>query len=109
MKRLAVWVLLLLFADSSYAFVLVNRTGQDISTVYVSPSGYDDWENMSVTVPNGERVRIPYGGKAAHIEDYSIMAEFPDGTSQEWGGIDLPHVEVIELGEDGGISRMIME
>lgn len=101
--------MLLLFAGSCEAFVLVNRTGREISALYISPSGYDDFEDMGVNLSNGERVTIPYGGKAAHIEDYTITAEFTDGTSQEWGGIDLPHVEVIELGEDGEISRMIME
>ena len=81
-------------------FTLVNRTGYDISEVYVSPENTNDWEEDVLgkdLLENGERREITFHrvGKAC-IWDLKVVYH-DDDSSAVWHDINLCKVSRITI------------
>eukprot|EP01037_Dinobryon_pediforme_P005502 gene5502-5557_t len=92
-------------------FKLVNKTGYQIDSVYVSPASSDSWGSDIMgkdAVPDGSFVNIsfPHGGKACKFD---IRVTYNDGDKAEWSAIDLCQYETISLYWDGKTTRAVGE
>lgn len=80
-------------------FTLVNRTGYEISEVYVSATNTDDWEEDILgrdVLPDGDRVDISFSRKeGACFWDLKVI--YTDKTSAEWDGFNLCEVSKINI------------
>jgi hypothetical protein len=81
-------------------FTLVNRTGYDISEVYVSPGKTNDWEEDILGddgLEDGDSVNITFrrAGKTC-IWDLKVVYS-DDDSSAVWHDINLCQVEKITL------------
>ncbi|WP_210208201.1 hypothetical protein [Rhodoplanes roseus] len=81
-------------------FTLVNRTGYDISEVYVSPGKANDWEEDILGddgLEDGDSVNITFrrAGKTC-IWDLKVVYS-DDDSSAVWHDINLCQVEKITL------------
>lgn len=92
-------------------FKLVNKTGYQIDSVYVSPASSSNWGKDIMgkdAVPDGTSVNItfPHGGSACKFD---IRVEYNDGDKAEWAGVDLCQYETISLFWDGKNTRAVGE
>jgi hypothetical protein len=92
-------------------FKLVNKTGYQIDSVYVSPASSDSWGADIMgkdAVPDGAAVNItfPHSGKACKFD---IRVTYNDGDKAEWSAIDLCQYETISLFWDGKTTRAVGE
>lgn len=81
-------------------FVLVNKTGYDISEVYISPSKVDDWEedvlgDTILTDDESRLIRFKRAGKTC-IWDLKVVYD-DDDSSAVWDNIDLCRVHKITI------------
>lgn len=95
------------FAASSPAFAgtqdftLVNDTGVEIYSLYISESSNDDWEEDVLgedTLPDGARMDITFSGRTACLWD--MMVTDDEGGNVTWQGIDLCESSVVILSCD---------
>jgi hypothetical protein len=95
------------FSGSAFAsdadFTLVNKTGYQIDSVYVSPTKVDEWGSDIMgkdALADGEKVDIvfPHGGGKCKFD---IKVKYNDGDNAEWGGVDLCEYTAITLHWDG--------
>ena len=96
---------------SNADFQLVNKTGYQIDSVYVSPASAGDWGSDimgKAAVPDGTTVDItfPHGGSACKFD---IRVEYSDGDKAEWTGVDLCQYQKISLFWDGKTTRAVGE
>jgi hypothetical protein len=108
MKVVAFWFActLLAYAGSAQAqdakqdFTLVNRTGYEISAVYVSPSKSDDWQEDVLgedTLDDGESVNIHFTRAVKTCKwDLKVVYE-EDDSSAVWSNIDLCSVSKVTI------------
>lgn len=87
-------------AQSRQDFTLINRTGYDISEVYVSPSKTDDWEEDILgddSLEDGERANITFSraGKTCMWDLKVVYSD--DDSSAVWHDINLCQVERVTL------------
>lgn len=87
-------------AQSRQDFTLVNRTGYDISEVYVSPGKTNDWEEDILgddSLEDGDSANITFrrAGKTC-IWDLKVVYS-DDDSSAVWHDINLCQVERITL------------
>lgn len=88
-------------AQSRQDFLLVNRTGYDISEVYISPSKADDWEEDILgrddTLDDGDQkeIRFKRVGKTC-MWDLKVVYD-DDDSSAVWHDIDLCKVSKITI------------
>jgi hypothetical protein len=87
-------------AQSRQDFTLINRTGYDISEVYISPGHANDWEEDILgkdLLENGERREIAFHrvGKTC-IWDLKVVYH-DDDSSAVWHDIDLCSVAKITI------------
>jgi len=88
-------------AEARQDFVLVNRTGYDISEVYISPSKADDWEEDILgsddNLDDGDQkeIRFKRAGKTC-MWDLKVVYE-EDDSSAVWHDIDLCSVSKITI------------
>jgi hypothetical protein len=88
-------------AQSRQDFTLVNRTGYDISEVYISPGKADDWEEDILgsddTLDDGDQKEITFKrvGKTC-IWDLKVVYD-DDDSSAVWHDIDLCKVSKITI------------
>ena len=92
-------------------FKLVNKTGYQINSIYVSQASSDNWGDDIMgndAVPNGTTVNVtfPHGGKSCHFD---IRVEYDDGDKAEWTNINLCEYEKISLYWDGKQTRAVGE
>lgn len=88
------------FAQGKQDFTLVNKTGYDISEVYVSASKADDWEEDVMgrdVLSDGESVDISFsrGDKSCKWDLKVVYAD--DDSTAEWQGFDLCKVSKITI------------
>lgn len=87
-------------AEAKQDFVLVNKTGYDISNVYVSPSKSDDWEEDVLgqdMLEDGERVTIRFK-RATRTCKWDLKVVYDDDDSSAiWGNIDLCSVSTVTI------------
>lgn len=93
------------FAEARQDFDLTNKTGYEISEVYVAPSAVDDWQNDVLgtgTMPNGTSAHIHFRG-AGEICKFDLKVVYKDdGSKAVWQGIDLCEVGKITIHYDRG-------
>jgi len=87
-------------------FTLDNRTGSEITEVYVSPSASDDWQNDVLgegTLPNRHHVHITFQ-RNARPTHWDLKVVFADGNSSAWTHFNLKEISTITLEADGTAS-----
>ena len=90
------------FAAGSQDFRLVNRTGVEINTLYISPSEADDWEEDVLgedTLPPGAGLDVSFSGRDECLWD--LMVTDGDGNAVYWRKINLCEVAKVVLHYDG--------
>jgi hypothetical protein len=111
----AALALLAMSATSVFAndadFKMVNRTGYQIDSVYVSRASSKAWGSDIMgrdALADGESVNItfPHGGAACNFD---IKVGYNDGDSAEWGGVNLCQYSTISLFWDGKATRAVGE
>jgi hypothetical protein len=87
-------------AEARQDFTLVNKTGYDISAVYVSPSKSSDWEEDVLgkdTLDDGDTWEIKFH-RATKTCKWDLKVVYADDDSEAiWGGIDLCQVSKITI------------
>lgn len=100
----AICALTLLLAPAAFAqgkqdFTLVNKTGVEISEVYVSPHSTDDWEEDVLgqdTLANNDSVDITFSRKEkAKLWDLKVVDS--KGNSIEWESLNLLEISKVTL------------
>lgn len=81
-------------------FAVVNATGYAISELYVSPSASSNWDEDILgrdVLPEGDQTDITFDrGEDTCIWDLKVVYD-DDGSSAEWGGLDLCSISVVTL------------
>ena len=104
-----------MLATSAFAndadFKMVNKTGYQIDSVYVSRASSDNWGKDIMgkdALGDGESVNItfPHGGSACKFD---IKVKYEDGDTAEWSEVDLCQYETISLFWDGKKTRAVGE
>ncbi len=109
MKKLAALLgILVLTAAASFAqvfdFTLVNKTGDTIQAVYVSPSIDDEWGEDVLgedVLEDGDSFEIIFDEDYEEelleydIDEYDLRCEYEDGSYDEWTNIVLE--EIVQL------------
>ena len=110
----AALALLAMSATSVFAndadFKMVNRTGYQIDSVYVSCASSKAWGGDIMgrdALADGESMNIsfPHGGAACNFD---IKVGY-NGDSAEWGGVNLCQYSTISLFWDGKATRAVGE
>jgi hypothetical protein len=71
-------------------FLLVNETGVEIYSLYISETNNADWEEDVLgehVLPHGSRMTITFAGRSACFWD--MMVTDDQGGSVTWNGINL--------------------
>ena len=79
-------------------FSLVNQTGVEIYSLFISESANDDWEEDVLgdkVLPDGQRMSITFAGRSACLWD--LMVTDDEGSSVTWTGINLCEASVVVL------------
>jgi hypothetical protein len=81
-------------------FVLVNRTGYELSEIYVSQNNSNEWGNDILgksTVPDGNTVNVRFSSSAtACLWDLKVTYS-ADDSSAVWRSIDLCRISKITI------------
>ena len=81
-------------------FVLVNRTGYELSHVYVAPNRSNDWENDVLgqdTLEDGQGGNIRFNRSATTcLWDLKVVYSV-DNSNAVWSNIDLCNIERITI------------
>ena len=79
-------------------FTLVNGSGVDVYSLYISETGNENWEEDMLgddVLLDGERLQIHFSGHTACLWD--MMVEDEDGESLVWQGLNLCESSVVVL------------
>ncbi len=79
-------------------FTLVNQTGDDVFSLFISETKNDDWEEDVLgedTLPDGDRVDITFSGHASCLWD--MMVTDSEDNELTFEGIDLCKTSVVVL------------
>lgn len=79
-------------------FLLVNETGVEIYSLYISETGNAEWEEDVLgknVLPDGERLEIEFDGRSACLWD--IMVTDDEDNTVEWTAINLCESSVVVL------------
>lgn len=88
-------------------FVLHNKTGVEINSLYVSPHSSDDWEDDILgrdTLPNGESIKITFEDREKHVH-WDLKVTDKDGNSLEWEDLNLVEIEEVTLHWDAKAGK----
>ncbi len=86
--------------EAKQNFVLVNRTGYELSHVFVSPSAADDWGDDIMgkdVVSDGDSVRVRFERGTRTCKWDLKVTYTDDDSSAYWRNIDLCTVERITI------------
>ena len=85
-------------------FVLINKTGYDISEVYISAAKANNWGEDVMgsddTLDNGTKVTIEFSHKESECA-WDMKIVFSDEEEAVWQGFDLCKVSEITLKYEG--------
>jgi hypothetical protein len=84
-------------------FTLHNETGQEITEVYVSPTGVDNWEEDILgteTLPAGEAVAISFSRRKESMWDIKVV--FRSGKDAVWTKFNLSEITDVTLSFKNG-------
>ena len=79
-------------------FTLINQTGVDVYSLYISESSSDDWEEDVLgedMLLDGDRVDITFSGRSACLWDMLVTDE--EGGELGFQGINLCEASVVVL------------
>ncbi len=92
-------------------FKMVNKTGYQIDSVFVSPASASAWGSDIMgrdSLDDGEAVNITFPHTTSACK-FDIKVKYHDGDTAEWGGVDLCQYETISLFWDGKQTRAVGE
>jgi hypothetical protein len=92
-------------------FTVVNKTGVEISALYVSPSKLNDWEEDILgrdTLPNGESVEISFSPKE-RAALWDLRVEDSDGNALIWTNLNLLEISTVTLFYNNGKATATVE
>jgi hypothetical protein len=102
-------------AQNKQDFTLVNRTGYDISEIYISPGKADDWgddllEDADDGLGDGKSTPITFTNAKTCIWDIKVVYD-ADDSEAIWHDIDLCKVRKITLRytKSSGETTAVME
>lgn len=102
-------------AQSKQDFTLVNKTGYDISEIYISPGKADDWgddllEDADDGLADGASTPITFTNAKACVWDIKVVYEV-DESEAIWHDIDLCKVRKITLrySKNSGATTAVLE
>ena len=91
-------------AAYSQDFTVVNDTGIEVYSLYVSPTGEDSWGDdilTTDTLPSGSSTDIVFDSEV-NDQYWDLMIADSAGTTVEWSKIDLFSVSEITLKIENG-------
>lgn len=80
-------------------FVMLNRTGQTIVELNISPRGDESWSNNLLhypEVPDQERAAASYA-RDVELCRWDIRVRFSNGTGRSWPAVNLCDTVRVEL------------
>jgi hypothetical protein len=88
-------------AQNKQDFTLVNRTGYDISEIYISPGKADDWgddllEDADDGLEDGKSTPITFTNAKTCIWDIKVVYDVDDSEAI-WHDVDLCKIQKITL------------
>lgn len=92
-------------------FTLVNNTGVEIQSLYVSPNDTDEWEEDVLgvdTLPAGRNVKIKFS-RAEKAEFWDLRVEDHEGTYIYWEKLNLSEISVVKLYITNGKPVAVVE
>jgi len=94
------------FAHGKQDFTLVNATGVEINSVYVSPHNSNEWGDDILgrdTLPDGESVDITFD-RQERAAKWDLRVEDKQGNSIEWENLNLLQISKVTLHYKNGKS-----
>ena len=87
-------------AEAKQDFTLVNKTGYELSEIYVSPSKSNNWQDDVLsddTLDDGESLNVHFSnsGKICNFDIKVVYTE--DDSSAVWHDIDLCEVSKVTI------------
>ncbi len=89
--------------EAKQDFTLVNKTGYELKSLFVSPSKSDDWQNDVLgqdTLGDGEQVHVTFHREAKTCHWDLKVVYSVDSSSAVWGDINLCDVDKITIRYD---------
>jgi hypothetical protein len=89
--------------EAKQDFKLVNKTGYELKSLYVSPSKAEDWQEDVLgqdTLSDGEAVNVHFSPKVKTCQWDLKVVYNDDDSSAVWQKIDLCSVEKITIKYD---------
>jgi hypothetical protein len=88
-------------AETELDFKLINDTGHEINSVYLAPSGSEEWGDdilgKGVRLGDGESTDITFSRAAEKMQDWHLMVQFNDGSTMTWADLDLTGISELTL------------
>ncbi len=91
-----------LAAGTNNDFVLVNKTGYTLDSVFVTPARSNNWGDDIMgrdVVADGDEVLITFHPSEGH-SIYDLLVVYDDGTEAVWPNLKLPNVETLTIRYD---------
>jgi len=88
-------------------FLLHNKTGVEIHSLYVSPHSTDDWEEDILgkdTLPDGDSVKITFEDRDKRVH-WDLKVTDKDGNSLEWYDLNLIEISEVTLHWDAKAGK----
>lgn len=88
-------------------FVLHNKTGVEINSLYVSPHSSNDWEDDILgqdTLANNDSVKISFDDRDKHTH-WDLKVEDHEGNSLEWDDLNLLEISEVTLHWDAKAGK----
>jgi hypothetical protein len=100
-------------AQSRLDFSLVNRTGYEISEVYVGPTSSSSWGRDILgqdTLPNAQTVNIGFNRNASTCM-WDVKVVYSDRDETEWRNVNLCNISRMTLfwNRQAGTTRAVTE
>lgn len=92
-------------------FKLVNNTGVEIESLFVSPNTTNEWEEDVLgvdTLPAGQSVEIKFSREEA-AEFWDLRVQDHEGTYLYWTKLDLTEISVVKLYITNGKPVAVVE
>ena len=92
-------------------FTLVNKTGFDIHSVFVSPHGTDEWEEDVLgkdVLANGDHVDIKFS-RSTKGKSWDLKVADKDGKGYVWESINLLEVSKVTVEYKNGKASATYE
>jgi hypothetical protein len=88
-------------------FLLHNKTGVEIHSLYVSPHSTNDWEEDILgkdTLADGDSLKITFEDREKHVH-WDLKVTDKDGNSLEWEDLNLVEIDEVTLHWDAKAGK----